>query len=159
MQKVPAGAALLCDREKFASIITKIICQHPNITLHIKEIDTVPESPAIVATGPLTSEKLIKSITRVFGSKYLYFYDAAAPIVTRDSIDFDIAFWGSRYNKGDNDYVNLPMTKDEYNNFYNQLITAEVNPLKEFEKAAFLKAVCQSKLWRKEVTKPCCLVH
>ena len=139
LAKVPAGAALAVDREKFASIITKIICQHPNITLHIKEIDTVPESPAIVATGPLTSEKLSRALQEFFGSKYLYFYDAAAPIVTRDSIDFDIAFWGSRYNKGDNDYVNLPMTKDEYNNFYNQLITAEVNPLKEFEKAAFFE--------------------
>ncbi|ADL07847.1 methylenetetrahydrofolate--tRNA-(uracil(54)-C(5))-methyltransferase (FADH(2)-oxidizing) TrmFO [Thermosediminibacter oceani] len=136
---VPAGAALAVDREKFSSAVTSAIQEHPLIEVCRKEVDHIPEPPAIIATGPLTSDSLSKAISQLLGKEYLYFYDAAAPIITADSIDWNIAFWGSRYNKGDEDYVNLPMTEEEYMEFYNELINAEVHPLKEFEKPVFFE--------------------
>lgn len=136
---VPAGAALAVDREKFSSKITEMVNNHPNIKLHVKEISKIPKPPAIIATGPLTSETMSKAIAELLGNEHLYFYDAAAPIVTSESINWDKAFWGSRYNKGDADYVNLPLTQDEYDVFYNNLITAKTHPLKDFEKPMFFE--------------------
>lgn len=137
--KVPAGAALAVDREKFSNEITKIISEHENIQLIRKEIIDIPDQPTIIATGPLTSEMLSKSIAKILGKEHLYFYDAAAPIITRDSIDWCKAFWGSRYNKGNDDYVNLPLTIEDYENFYLELINAETYPLREFDKPAFFE--------------------
>ncbi|NLZ53266.1 MAG: methylenetetrahydrofolate--tRNA-(uracil(54)-C(5))-methyltransferase (FADH(2)-oxidizing) TrmFO [Thermoanaerobacteraceae bacterium] len=136
---VPAGAALAVDRIKFSCAVTEMIKNHPNIELHVIEICEIPEPPAIIATGPLTSEAMSKAIAQLLGNKHLYFYDAAAPIVTSESIDWDKAFWGSRYDKGDADYVNLPLTQDEYDVFYNELITAQTHPLKDFENPMFFE--------------------
>lgn len=136
---VPAGAALAVDRTKFSCKITEMIKNHPNIRFHLMEITEIPEPPAIIATGPLTSESMSKAIAQLLGNKHLYFYDAAAPIVTSESIDWDKAFWGSRYDKGDADYVNLPLTQDEYDVFYKELVTAQTHPLKDFEKPMFFE--------------------
>lgn len=137
--KVPAGSALAVDRKKFSEEITKIILKHKNIELIREEITNIPEPPAIIATGPLTSNLLSKAIVEILGDEHLYFYDAAAPIVTKDSINWDVAFWGSRYNKGDDDYINLPLTSDEYGRFYSELINAKTYPLREFDKPAFFE--------------------
>jgi methylenetetrahydrofolate--tRNA-(uracil-5-)-methyltransferase len=137
--RIPAGAALAVDRERFSSTITKILEEHPLVTIHREEVKAIPSPPAIIATGPLTSEDLSKAIAEFLGGEYIYFYDAAAPIITKESINWDKAFWGSRYNKGDDDYVNLPMTREEYHRFYNELIKAETHPLKEFEKPVFFE--------------------
>lgn len=137
--QVPAGSALAVDRKKFSDEITRIISEHENIELVRKEITDIPKPPAIIATGPLTSKLLSKSIAEVLGSEHLYFYDAAAPIVTKDSINWDVAFWGSRYNKGSSDYINLPLTSEEYRKFYFELIRAETYPLREFDIPAFFE--------------------
>lgn len=137
--KVPAGAALAVDREKFSDEITKIISEHENIQLIREEITDIPKQPTIIATGPLTSELLSKSIAKILGKEHLYFYDAAAPIITRDSINWNKAFWGSRYDKGDADYVNLPLTDEDYEVFYTELINAKTYPLREFDKPAFFE--------------------
>jgi len=109
--RVPAGAALAVDRNDFASIITKIIESHPLIEVVRTEVTTIPDGPAIVATGPLTSEALGEALSRLIGPRNLYFYDAIAPIITAESIDPTIAFKASRYGKGGADYVNCPMNK------------------------------------------------
>lgn len=137
--RLPAGGALAVDREKFSNKITEIMSNHPNIEIYREEIKNIPQPPAIIATGPLTSNKFSADISKFLGDEHIYFYDAAAPIITRDSIDWEIAFWGSRYQKGDADYVNLPFSKEEYFNFYNELINAEVHPLKDFEKPVFFE--------------------
>jgi len=132
---LPAGGALAVDREGFSQEITDKISSHPNIELIREEILEIPQDEyVIVATGPLTSEKLSGSIGRMMDNDYLYFYDAAAPIVAYDSIDHEKVFRASRYDKGDSDYINCPMTEEEYNRFYNELINAEVAPIKSFEK-------------------------
>ena len=132
---VPAGQALAVDREKFAEAVTKKIKELKNIEVINEEIKQIPEnSIVIIATGPLTSDELAKQIASLTGQDKLYFYDAAAPIVEKDSINMKIAFWGDRYGKGDNSYINLPMNKEEYEKFYNELINAEVVTLHDFEK-------------------------
>lgn len=135
---VPAGQALAVDREKFSHLVTREIKKISNIEVIEKEIINIEElskdTITIIATGPLTSEKLAKSIAKVTGEDKLYFYDAAAPIVTKESIDFSIAFWGDRYGKGEDNYINLPLNEEEYKNFYEELIHAEVVELHEFEK-------------------------
>lgn len=132
---LPAGGALAVDREGFSQEITDRLSNHPNIEVVREEITEIPqEEYVIIATGPLTSEKLSDSIKKFINSEYFYFYDAAAPIVTYDSIDQNIVFRASRYDKGDSDYINCPMTEDEYYRFYNELVNAEVVPLKSFEK-------------------------
>ena len=132
---VPAGQALAVDREKFAEAVTKKIKELKNIEVINEEIKQIPEnSIVIIATGPLTSDELAKQIASLTGQDKLYFYDAAAPIVEKDSINMEIAFWGDRYGKGDNSYINLPMNKEEYEKFYNELINAEVVTLHDFEK-------------------------
>ncbi len=129
--RVPAGGALAVDREGFAARVTGIIQNHPNITIHHEEITNVPEAPAIIATGPLTSDALAEDIARLTGAP-LHFYDAAAPIVVYDSLDMTKVFRASRYGRGD-DYLNCPMTREEYEAFYQALITAETAELHEFE--------------------------
>lgn len=139
LTRIPAGCALAVDREKFADIVTRTITENPNITVHIKEASIMPEAPAIVATGPLTSDKMSEAICDFLGNGHLYFYDAASPIVMADSVDWDKAFWASRYNKGEKDYVNLLFTKEEYLAFYSELINAQVHLPKEFEKPVYFE--------------------
>ncbi len=135
--RVPAGGALAVDREAFSQEITDTLRSHPLIEVVSEEVTKLPEDvPVIVATGPLTSDGLIPEISRLTGEDYLHFYDAAAPIVAFDSIDMTKVFRASRYDKGDADYLNCPMTKEEYDRFYHELIQAETAVLKEFEKGS-----------------------
>lgn len=132
---VPAGGALAVDREKFSEAVTDKIRAHKNIQIINEELIDIPEDEyVIIASGPLTSDKLSESIMKLTNFQYFYFYDAAAPIVAFDSIDMSKAFKASRYDKGERDYINCPMTEDEYNIFYKELINAEAVPLKRFEK-------------------------
>ena len=134
---VPAGGALAVDREVFAERVTSLIEGHPNIRVIREEIHEIPTSPVIIATGPLTSPGLSKSLQDLSGQEHLYFFDAIAPIVSLESIDMGIAFRGSRYQRGEKeggDYINCPMTWEEYNIFYNALLSAERIELKEFER-------------------------
>ncbi len=132
---VAAGGALAVDRDKFSSFITDVIKKHPNITVKneiVKDIDT--NGITVVATGPLTDGDLAESIAKMCDSQNLSFYDAAAPIVTKESIDFDSAFEASRYRKGTDDYINCPLNKQEYEIFHNEIINAEGVILSEFDK-------------------------
>ena len=134
ISRVPAGGALAVDRDKFSEFITNKIKLHPNIeviTDEVTEINT--DEYTIIATGPLTSDGLSKSIIELTGDRGLSFYDAAAPIVTAESIDFDKVFKAARYDKGTADYINCPMTEEEYKDFYEALISAETAELKGFE--------------------------
>lgn len=134
---VPAGQALAVDRDKFSGLVTEEIEKIDNIEIIIKEFyeDVDDDLITVIATGPLTSEKMEKQILKLTGEDKLYFYDAAAPIVEKSSIDMSIGFYGDRYGKeGDSSYINLPFTKEEYERFYNALINAEVVNLHEFEK-------------------------
>lgn len=133
---VEAGGALAVDRERFSDMITEKIHSHPLIEVIDEEVETIPEGPVIIATGPLTAGGLAENIRRMCGD-YLSFFDAAAPIVTFESLDMDKVFFASRYDRGDADYINCPMNKEEYLAFYNALITAESAPLKEFDKRDF----------------------
>lgn len=133
--KVPAGGALAVDRSRFSRIITETIKNDNNITVINEEVTSIPEKAiTIIATGPLTSAALSKHISEIIGYEYLYFYDAAAPIVTGESINMNRAFRAARYGKGQEDYINCPMNKDEYDLFYKELLNAETAPIKEFEK-------------------------
>jgi len=132
--RVPAGGALAVDRDLFAGYITEKIKNHPKIKVESGEVtDINPDEYTIIATGPLTSDGLSESIKSFTSSDDLYFYDAAAPVVTRESIDEECSFLAARYGRGTADYINCPMTKAEYDIFYNALITAETVPLKKFE--------------------------
>lgn len=166
--QVPAGQALAVDREKFAKRVTEEIESNPLIEIIHKEVENVDSDSGInaedgiviIATGPLTSEKMAKQISKLTGEDKLYFYDAAAPIISKDSINFDIAFYGNRYEqekkkdetieewqekqkKQEKSYINLPMNKEEYEAFWKALVEAEVVTLHDFEKEKFLKDVCQ----------------
>ncbi|MEE1245410.1 MAG: methylenetetrahydrofolate--tRNA-(uracil(54)-C(5))-methyltransferase (FADH(2)-oxidizing) TrmFO [Acutalibacteraceae bacterium] len=132
---VSAGGALAVDRNDFSGYITKKIKSHPNINVINRVVTELPKDGiTVVATGPLTDGELAKNISEITGSENLSFYDAAAPIVTRESIDFSVAFFASRYGKGTDDYINCPMNKEEYTEFYNALINAESAVLSEFDK-------------------------
>lgn len=131
---VPAGQALAVDRDEFSKLVTKKIEENENIELIKEEVTTIPDGITIIATGPLTSDALSSEIAKLTGEEKLFFYDAAAPIVTKESIDMNNAFTADRYGKGDSDYINCPMTKEEYELFYNELINAEVTNKHEFEK-------------------------
>lgn len=132
--RVPAGGALAVDRDIFSAHITELIKNHPLVSVYSEEVTKInPDEYTIIATGPLTSEALAEEISRLTGGESLFFYDAAAPIVTKESIDMDKVFYAARYDRGTADYINCPMKKEEYDNFYEQLINAEVAPLKEFE--------------------------
>lgn len=135
---LPAGAALAVDREAFARQVTEKIQSHPNIEIIREEMKEIPSGPAIIASGPLTSESLSKSIATLSGEEHLSFFDAISPIVRVDSINMEIAFRASRYNKGDQDegdYINCPFTQEEYREFVNALRTAERIELRSFEDA------------------------
>ncbi len=133
--RVPAGGALAVDREGFSQYITKEIKENSNIEIVNKEMDTVPdENITIIATGPLTSEPMFNYIKGITGEEYLHFFDAAAPIVTFDSINMNKAFRAARYGKGSEDYINCPMNREEYEVFYDALINAEAAEVKDFEK-------------------------
>ncbi|MBI3621218.1 MAG: methylenetetrahydrofolate--tRNA-(uracil(54)-C(5))-methyltransferase (FADH(2)-oxidizing) TrmFO [Nitrospirae bacterium] len=137
---VPAGSALAVDRELFAAAITKAIEAHPKIRVVREEVIDLPEDrPVIVATGPLTSDRLAKSIQSVIRADYLAFYDAIAPIIDAETIDTSIAFRASRYDKGGDDYLNCPMTQTEYNQFYDALAVAERVPTKPFEQTPYFE--------------------
>ena len=131
--RVPAGGALAVDRTVFSDLVTEKIKKHPNIHFESRELNSLPEKNAVIATGPLTTPALFDKITELTGSDNLYFFDAAAPIVTLDSIDMTKAFKASRYGKGEDDYINCPMTKEEYGVFYQELINAELAPMKEVD--------------------------
>lgn len=135
--KVPAGQALAVDRETFSKRVTEEIEKNHNIEIIREEVENIEAEDGIViiATGPLTSEKMAEQIINITGKDRLAFYDAAAPIIEKDSINFNIAFYGDRYGKeGDSSYINLPMNKEEYEIFYNELVNAEIVTLHEFEK-------------------------
>ena len=133
--KVPAGSALAVDREKFSEYITEKIKNHPNIEVISAEAQSIEEGViTVIATGPLTSEPMADYIKNELGFSSLHFFDAAAPIVDADSINTDIAFFASRYDKGDADYINCPMNEEQYEAFWQALISAEEAPLKEFDK-------------------------
>lgn len=134
--QVPAGGALAIDRELFSKKVTQLIEENKNITIIREEITQIPEGPTIIASGPLTSDSLAESIKEFTQSEHLHFFDAIAPIVEKDSINFDVAFYANRYDKGDATYINCPMNKQQYENFYNILVNAPRIELKEFEKDA-----------------------
>lgn len=136
---VPAGGALAVDRHDFSGRVTDAIRNHPLIEIVNEEVTEIPEGITVIATGPLTSPALAEKVKDMTGQDYLYFYDAAAPIVEKDSIDMDKVYLKSRYDKGEAAYLNCPMTEDEFNRFYDALIAAEVVPLKEFEKEIFFE--------------------
>lgn len=131
--RVPAGSALAVDRKAFAKTVTEKISSHPNITIEHREVCELPSGPVILATGPLTSDALGKAVKALLHEDTFYFYDAAAPIVERDSIDFTKAYFKSRYDKGDADYINCPMNEEEFHRFYEELIHAKTADMHEFE--------------------------
>lgn len=131
---VPAGQALAVDRDEFSKLVTKKIEENENIEIIKEEVTTILDGITIIATGPLTSDALSSEIAKLTGEEKLFFYDAAAPIVTKESIDMNNVFTADRYGKGDSDYINCPMTKEEYELFYNELVNAEVTNKHEFEK-------------------------
>ncbi len=135
MHRVPAGGALAVDRQAFSREVSRALERHPNIEIIRKEVTELPEGGVvIVATGPLTSPELSERIKKITGEDYLYFYDAAAPIVTAESINFEKVFRASRYGKGGDDYLNCPLTEEEYYAFYRELIKAEKHSPQSFEK-------------------------
>ncbi|WP_264737186.1 FADH(2)-oxidizing methylenetetrahydrofolate--tRNA-(uracil(54)-C(5))-methyltransferase TrmFO [Cytobacillus firmus] len=136
---VPAGGALAVDRHDFAARVTEQVKNHPNVTVINEEVTEIPEGPTVIATGPLTSEALSGKLKELSGEDYLYFYDAAAPILEKDSIDMNKVYLKSRYDKGEAAYLNCPMTEEEFDRFYEALTSAETVPLKEFEKEIFFE--------------------
>lgn len=137
--QLPAGSALAVDRELFSKKITETIENHPLIQVEKEELTKIPDGPCILATGPLTSDALSIEIQKLIQSEHFYFYDAAAPIIEKESIDFSKAYLKSRYDKGDADYINCPMTKEEFDRFYFELIQAQTVPVKEFEKEIYFE--------------------
>ncbi len=138
LSEVPGGNALCVDRELFSETVTKILKEHPNIEIISKEVVTIPDNvPVIIATGPLTSDKLTKALGEKIGENFLSFFDASAPIVTKESINMDIAYYKSRYDQGDDAYINCPFTKEEYDRFYDALINAKRAPLRDIDTKYF----------------------
>ena len=138
--KVPAGGALAVDRDSFSKYVTDALVSHPKVTIVSGEVTDIPqEQLLIIASGPLTSPNLSEAIGKITGNEYLYFYDAAAPIVLGDSLDMSKIYRASRYGKGDDDYLNCPMNKAEYELFWHELTHAETAPVKNFEKAIFFE--------------------
>lgn len=135
--RVPAGSALAVDRKNFSKAITDTLCSHPLVEVVHEEICEIPEGPVIIASGPLTSDSLSQAIQRLTKEEYFHFYDAAAPIIEKDSIDFTKAYVKSRYDKGEAAYINCPMSKEEFDHFYKELIHAETAHLHDFEETYF----------------------
>lgn len=142
--RVPAGKALAVDREAFARLITERLTEHPLIEIQRTLVETIPESgesPLVLASGPLTAEPLAEDLAKLTGQEHLHFYDAIAPIVEADSIDLSVAFWASRYADPDEeaDYLNCPLSEEEYRRFYTALMAAERVPLRDFEKPKYFE--------------------
>ncbi len=133
---VPAGGALAVDRQRFAAEVTRAVASHPRITVERREVTELPGGPAILATGPLTSEALHRALEGLLGEGALAFFDAMAPIVAADSLDWDRLFRASRWGKGGDDYLNAPMDREEYERFVRELLAAEKVPFREFEEEA-----------------------
>ena len=131
--RVEAGGCLAVDRHAFSQLVTQRLQEHPNVTITHEEVTQVPEGPVIIATGPLTSDALSQAIGEYFGTGYLHFFDAAAPLVTAESIDMECAWWQSRYDRGTADYINCAMDKEEYEAFLRELISAEEAEVHGFE--------------------------
>jgi methylenetetrahydrofolate--tRNA-(uracil-5-)-methyltransferase len=136
---VPAGGALAVDRDGFSGEVTGRLREHPLIDVRTEEMPDIPDGNVVIATGPLTSPELSEKVKALTGEDYFYFYDAAAPIVEKDSIDLDKAFLASRYDKGEAAYLNCPMDEEQFDRFYEALTTAEAAPLKEFEKEVYFE--------------------
>lgn len=136
---VPAGGALAVDRHEFAGAVTDKVRNHPLVEVINEEVTEIPEGITIIATGPLTSPALAEKVRELTGEDYLYFYDAAAPIIEKDSINMDKVYLKSRYDKGEAAYLNCPMTEEEFMRFHKALVEAEVVPLKEFEKEIYFE--------------------
>ena len=136
---LPSGSALAVDRDGFSQKITKMITEHPLVNVYHKELTAIPDGPTIIASGPLTSPALSKAIADFVNKDFLYFYDAVAPIIIKDSIDFSVAYYKSRYDKGGDDYINLPMDQITFLNFYNELINANTIKLRDFEDEVFFE--------------------
>ncbi|MFV1951353.1 MAG: methylenetetrahydrofolate--tRNA-(uracil(54)-C(5))-methyltransferase (FADH(2)-oxidizing) TrmFO [Nitrospinota bacterium] len=138
--RVPAGLALAVDRNRFGSIITEIISRHANIEVVRKEVTEIPpDSTVIIASGPLTSDSLAEHIKELVNEKHLYFYDAISPIVDGESIDYEKVFFGSRYNKGGADYINCPMSEEEYYRFWEDILKGKKIPLRDFENISYFE--------------------
>ncbi len=135
--QVPAGGALAVDRDLFSEEVTKELMKNPLIHVIHEELTSIPEGPVIIATGPLTSDALYEHIKETLGEDYLYFYDAAAPIIEADSINMDVCYKKSRYDKGDADYINCPMTSEEFDHWYDELIHAKEVEVRDFEMKVF----------------------
>lgn len=139
--RIPAGSALAVERDRFSHLVSSYIKRSSNIRLVREEIIDIPlQRPCIIASGPLTSPGLTGSVAELTGEDNLYFYDAVAPIVTLESLDMSRVFWGSRYGRGGDDYLNCPMTEDEYNRFHDALVSAKTAPLHEFEDVRVFEA-------------------
>ncbi len=139
LTQIPAGGALAVDRESFPQMVTEQISKFENVEIVEKEVIDIPNGYTIIASGPLTSPKLSQKIQRMLGHDYFYFYDAAAPIVDKDSIDFNKVYLKSRYDKGEAAYLNCPMTEEEFNQFYDALVSANVVKPKSFEEEIFFE--------------------
>ncbi|WP_445662252.1 FADH(2)-oxidizing methylenetetrahydrofolate--tRNA-(uracil(54)-C(5))-methyltransferase TrmFO [Bacillus sp. FSL W8-0116] len=137
--RVPAGGALAVDRHEFAANVTNRVKNHPNVTVITEEVTEIPEGITVIATGPLTSPSLSEKLKELIGEDYLYFYDAAAPIIEKESIDMDKVYLKSRYDKGEAAYLNCPMTEEEFDRFYEALLAAETVPLREFEEEKYFE--------------------
>ena len=135
--KLPAGGALAVDRDKFSEMVTKEIKSNPLIEVIEEELTHIPTGPVIIATGPLTSDKMSDAIKELIHEDYLFFYDAAAPIIEEETINMDICYKKSRYDKGDADYINCPMTEDQFDTWHKELINAKTTKIKEFELKVF----------------------
>ncbi len=131
--RVEAGGCLAVDRQGFSGLITQKLRSHPNVTVREEEVTQVPQGPVIIATGPLTSDALSQAIGEYFGTGYLHFFDAAAPLVTAESVDMELAWWQSRYDRGTPDYINCAMNREEYEAFLHELIHAEEAEVHGFE--------------------------
>jgi methylenetetrahydrofolate--tRNA-(uracil-5-)-methyltransferase len=134
---VPSGNALSVDRDAFSQKITEILRNFPNLIVHEEEVDDFLEGPTIIATGPLTGDKLAKKLSETIGQESLFFFDASAPIVLKDSIDMNIAYKKSRYDQGDDSYINCPFSEEQYNKFYDELVNAQVAMVHDFDKNYF----------------------
>ena len=137
LSQVPAGGALAVDRDIFSALVTKEITENPNIEVIEEELTEIIDGPVIIATGPLTSDAMSEKIKELIDEEYLYFFDAAAPIIEFDSINMDVAYKKSRYDKGEAAYINCPMTEEEFNHWYDELIQAEEVKIKDFEMKVF----------------------
>jgi methylenetetrahydrofolate--tRNA-(uracil-5-)-methyltransferase len=137
--RVPAGLALAVDREVFSRYITDAVTTHPMIEVRREEVPSLPSGVTVVASGPLTSPSLSAQLRQLFGSEYLYFYDAISPVITAESIDTDVVFRASRYDHGGDDYLNCPLTRDEYYRLVEEMLAAEKMPEKGFERCIYFE--------------------